>query len=167
MSRLDRARGTGDQAVPADAVQDRLPAKGGQLLAGHVVPDERGRAVHQVTGDRTAAVQAEHHDAVQFPAPQRQPMTAVQRQEESDNVLQVNTTAALNVTTTYVCRGGDLLFKHSLSQSGCGARTARGANDNTVTAFGGAIYITVGFFFLNPNELYYDFRKQDSTFLGR
>lgn len=102
MSRLDRARGTGDQAVPADAVQDRLPAKGGQLLAGHVVPDERGRAVHQVAGDRTAAVQAEHHDAVQFPAPQRQPMTAVQRQEESDNVLQVNTTAALNVTTTYV-----------------------------------------------------------------
>lgn len=89
---LDRARGAGDPAVSANAVQDRLPAQSGQLPVGHVVPDERGRTVHQVAGDRTAAVQAEHYYDVELAAPQRQPMTAVQRQEEPDYVLQVNVT---------------------------------------------------------------------------
>lgn len=68
---LDRARGTGDPEVSADAVQDRFPSQGGQLPVGHVVSDERGRAVHQVVRDRTATVQAEHHDAVEFAAPRR------------------------------------------------------------------------------------------------
>lgn len=67
----DRARGAGNPPVPADAVQDRLPSQGGQLPVGHVIPDERGRAVHQVAGNRAAAVQAEHHDAVELAAPQR------------------------------------------------------------------------------------------------
>lgn len=87
MTCTDRARGAGDPSVSANAVQDRVPAKGGRVPAGPFDPDERGRAVHQVPGDRATAVAAEHHDAVQFAAPQRQPMTAVQRQEESNHVL--------------------------------------------------------------------------------
>lgn len=82
---VDRARGARDTSVSADPVQNRFSAQGGELSVGHFVLDERRRVVHPVVGDRTAAVQAEHHDAVEFTAPQ--PMTAVQHQEESDNVL--------------------------------------------------------------------------------
>jgi len=69
--RSDRARGAGNPPVSADPVQDRLPPEGGQLPVGHVTTFERGRAIHQVLRDRTSAVQAQHHDAVELTSPWR------------------------------------------------------------------------------------------------
>lgn len=150
--RTDRPRGAGDSPVPTDAVQDRLPAQGGQLSVGHVVPDERGRVVHHFVGDRTAAVPVEYYHADhQLTAP-RQPMTAVQRQEESDHVLQVNyadgppppTTTTMTSNSTTRPRRSVCHYDQRVQKLGDGRRNAA-PNNSFLLKHSFFVFFSTGF----------------------